>query len=381
MKILFVFHLPWMSGGASKSGVTLVKGLAGMGHNVVALCPAEGEVADVLRDCGVEVKILCYEWAYPHFERNFVGLIKFIPKLIRDRYINRRALNKLSVWCEDFTPDIVHSNSSVLDIGVKLAKKIGAVHVTHYREFGWKDTSSILWHEKSMKRYKRQYGIAIGKEIYKYHTALSDRNILVYNGIVDSNKVRINEKKENWFLYVGSIVEEKGIRDMLYAYSAVERKIRDLHPLKIAGAAYVRSYLDQLKNLCMTLGIDENVEWLGERNDVMDLMFNAKALIVPSRNEAFGRIVAEAMANGCLVIGRNRAGIREQFDNGLDNTGEEIGLRYESIEELTRYITRVALDDDANYIHMELKALSVVVSLYSVDSYVNNIEKFYEKIL
>ena len=40
------------------------------------------------------------------------------------------------------------------------------------------------------------------------------------------------------------------------------------------------------------------------------------------------------MYNHCLVIGRNTAGTKEQFDNGLDQTGEEIGLRFDSDLEL-----------------------------------------------
>lgn len=43
------------------------------------------------------------------------------------------------------------------------------------------------------------------------------------------------------------------------------------------------------------------------------------ALIVPSPFEAFGLITAEAMFNKCLVIGRDTAGTKEQFDNGQKN--------------------------------------------------------------
>lgn len=49
-------------------------------------------------------------------------------------------------------------------------------------------------------------------------------------------------------------------------------------------------------------------------------MNRATALIVPSPFEAFGLITAEAMFNKCLVIGKDTAGTKEQFDNGQKNT-------------------------------------------------------------
>ena len=51
-------------------------------------------------------------------------------------------------------------------------------------------------------------------------------------------------------------------------------------------------------------------------------------LIVPSIFEGFGFITAEGMANGCVVLGRNTAGTKEQFDNGVKMTGKEIGVRF-----------------------------------------------------
>ena len=45
-------------------------------------------------------------------------------------------------------------------------------------------------------------------------------------------------------------------------------------------------------------------------------MSKALALFVPSSFEGFGFITVEAMFCGCLVIGRNTGGTKEQFDNG-----------------------------------------------------------------
>lgn len=66
------------------------------------------------------------------------------------------------------------------------------------------------------------------------------------------------------------------------------------------------------------MNIASQVVFLGMRKDIYSLMKDAMALIVPSYWEGFGFITTEAMFNGCLVIGRNTSGTKEQFDNGLD---------------------------------------------------------------
>ena len=65
------------------------------------------------------------------------------------------------------------------------------------------------------------------------------------------------------------------------------------------------------------------IELLGYRKDIPELMSNAKCLIVPSPNEAFGFITAEGMFNGCLVVGKNTAGTKIQFDNCKKYAGRD----------------------------------------------------------
>ena len=57
------------------------------------------------------------------------------------------------------------------------------------------------------------------------------------------------------------------------------------------------------------------VKFLGFRSDRLDLMYKAKAIIVPSRFEGFGFITVEAIMNGCFVIGHNTGGTSEIAQN------------------------------------------------------------------
>lgn len=381
MKVFFIFHTPWIKGGASKSGLTLVKGLQNRGIEIIAACPYEGSLTEELRNNEIPVETFGHEWAYPYFEKSIKGFLNFFPKLILNFIRNKKALRKMVEFAKAYHPDIIHTNSSVADIGIRLAKKIALPHVSHYREFGWKDCNAIMWHENRMSRYPLQHGIAISKKIYNFHTKDGDDNIVIYNGIVQSNKIRSCKNKEPWLLYVGGIFEEKGIEDLLQAYSLLDENIRRKHPFRIAGSAVNDDYMSSLFDLTKKLGIVHDIEWLGERDDIDDLMYKALALVVPSHHEAFGRIVAEGMANGTLVIGNNKEGIKEQFDNGVDCTGNEIGLRFNSPEEMASRMLEVISDETSTFQPMIRRGQDTVRKLYSIDGYVDQVVALYYKIL
>jgi glycosyltransferase involved in cell wall biosynthesis len=55
------------------------------------------------------------------------------------------------------------------------------------------------------------------------------------------------------------------------------------------------------KQKVLQYGIETNVQFLGFRNDCFDLMYNAKATIVPSRCEGFGFITVEAINAGGMA--------------------------------------------------------------------------------
>lgn len=114
---------------------------------------------------------------------------------------------------------------------------------------------------------------------------------------------------------------------------------------------------------------------------VKTLMHKALALVVASKAEAFGRVTAEAMFAGCLVIGRNTAGTKEQFDNGLLFSQREIGLRFSSINELASLFNQIMENGVVTYFPMIKAAQDTVAHLYSEEQYVSAIYDFYKYVL
>ena len=187
--------------------------------------------------------------------------------------------------------------------------------------------------------------------------------------------------KENYLLYAGRIEQAKGLDILLEAYSDYVEKSSTIIPLWIAGSMNNSQYLDKIKSIVSNRKLSQHITFLGERNDLQSLMQRAKAIIIPSRFEGFGFCMAEAMFNGCLAIGNNTAGTREQFDNGLQLEKKEIGIRYNTKEELTQRLIDITNSPAVHYKDMVARAFHTVNSMYSREKHTENVYVFYKRII
>ena len=87
------------------------------------------------------------------------------------------------------------------------------------------------------------------------------------------------------------------------------------------------------------------------------------------------------MFSGCLVIGNDIAGTKEQFDNGLELTGKEIALRYTTQEQLVQHLINVTNELTEHYEQMILRGQQVAIQLYSSEQHTQSVFKFYKEII
>lgn len=373
MKIAFVLNSSDPFGGASKSFLLLLEGVVKAGHKAMVVLPDEGMLKNKIESLGGKVYVLNYRPNLYPYESNIIDYILWLPRLLARRMLNNKAVKKLSGLLDGV--DIVHTNVSVIDIGCRAANIRGIPHVYHFREYGMPDFGFRYYPSRNRFYQTIDYAICITKDIQRYHSLDKRCNsIVVYNGI--HNRVNILPQRDgtdDYLLFAGRLEKTKGIEQVLEAYSISGSSI----PLKVAGGALKSSYLKKIKKMAEKLEISDRVLFLGPVADIDNLMRNANAVIVASEFEAFGRVMPEAMFQGCLVIGRDVGGTHEQFENGLLYTGHEIGLRYSTTHELAECIRCLPNVDD----NMRQRAFDTVNCYYSLESNVASIIKFYNKIL
>jgi glycosyltransferase involved in cell wall biosynthesis len=79
-----------------------------------------------------------------------------------------------------------------------------------------------------------------------------------------------------------------------------------------------RDYVARLHALIADAGLAERVSWLGEREDVPELVRALDVLLLPSWEEPFGRALIEAMAMGVPVVATSVGGPPEILEDGRE---------------------------------------------------------------
>lgn len=384
MKVLFVKSSTTLFAGSSKSFMNMLDGLMKLGVQPLVLFPAADGMCELYHNKGIPTVVLNYRMAvYPPL-RYWKDYVMFLPRLCGRILVNYTASRKLVNIVRAFQPDIIHSNVSVLDIGYKVAKQLRIPHIWHIREYA--DRIGLYHYPIRFcflrKLKKHSYAICITKDIQRYYNLDADNSCVIYNGVCSESQIRFSPHKKNYFLFAGRLESAKGVGELLIAFADFcKLRPNSEIQLKIAGDTKNVHYYSFLLNEIKRLHIEERVDFLGMRKDVNDLMADAYLMLVPSLYEGFGRITAEAMQNGALVLGRNTAGTKEQFDNGLEITGEEIALRYSNHQELVMAMCEVVDNGIEHYFPMIERSQQVVKELYSTECSVRKVYDFYKLIL
>ena len=100
----------------------------------------------------------------------------------------------------------------------------------------------------------------------------------------------------------------------------------DAHLLLIGSAKFVdratrldnEAYVARLRELVERAGLQDRVSWLGERDDVPELVRALDLLLLPSSEEPFGRVLVEAMALEVPVLATEVGGPKEIIEHGRE---------------------------------------------------------------
>ena len=320
MRILFVTHVTNMA-GANRSMYQLIKELKEeYGVEPVVLAPVtekpHGSIIDSLQEIGVPVittEIRFFKLEHPTL-RNVLGYARYLWRL-------RQLVKQL----QDYHFDIIHSNSSVIDIGGYLSKQLGIKHVWHLREYGDLDYSlkpiGGQWYERYTYRHADAY-IAISKSVANYY-----RNKVpfakvhtIYNGILAAADMPLSthDNVTVQFFCAGIISEGKNQKEIVQAMDELinVRQIKKPCRLTLVGI-HTQPYTDELIALINEKRLTEYVRVLPEMNGIQSLAATMDVGIMCSKAEAFGRVTIEYQLQNLLVIANESGANTELIEDGI----------------------------------------------------------------
>lgn len=142
--------------------------------------------------------------------------------------------------------------------------------------------------------------------------------ITIYNSITLPESINLprTESKNHIVFFAGSILEEKGIGDLVNAIQKVREKGYEID-LILAGkmAKYAHNLQQQL--------LSKKVSWcsflghLSERSELLCYYKNADVCCFPSWQENLPYVCLEALSVGAIVIGTTKSGFEEIIDEGV----------------------------------------------------------------
>lgn len=176
------------------------------------------------------------------------------------------------------------------------------------------------------------------------------------------------------FVFVGRIVGDKGINELVDAFERLKKEIPSVRLLLVGK---YEADLDPISPAASwIIDTDSNIEAVGQQNDVRLWMAAADALVFPSYREGFPNVVIEAGAMGLPAIVTDINGSREiiiEGENGLIIPPRNADALYAAMKEM---IVNSALRES-----MASKARKLVAERYE-QSYVRKcLKEYYTQIL
>jgi len=191
------------------------------------------------------------------------------------------------------------------------------------------------------------------------------------HNFVDLEKYSKNSKvNKKGLLYFGRIADEKGIDDLLHAYSEIENPPQ----LKIAGKGDETKY----RQMAEDLGIKEKVKFKGfvPEEEIPKLLQGSQAIVIPSKwRENSPLTLLESMAAGTPVIAPEIGGFQDYIEN------EENGYLFDfrDIESLEKSLKQVITEEPSELDSLSTKARETAEK-YDLNKHTSKLEEVYESI-
>lgn len=257
---------------------------------------------------------------------------------------NIRCIYKVYKELKKIKPHIVHVHTPIASVLGRIAAKLARVPIIIYTAHGFyfhENMASMTFKlfyniEKFMGKYFTDYLFTQSLEDYeiaiKGRFKAKDKIMAIGNGVDVTNKFNIEnileQEVENLrsefnirdedkvVTFIGRLVEEKGILDLLKAFEKIER---DDIKLLIVGRLEKGERDTETFEIIKKYYDKKNIIFMGRREDINNILSITDIFCLPSYREGMPRSIIEAMAMECAVIASDIRGCREEVVQG--NTG------------------------------------------------------------
>lgn len=303
MKILYVVTRGDVIGGASMHVLELAGEMQRSGHDVHVLLGAGDVVAQLASQRGLTVLIE--------------------PLLLREiaPWQDLRCLFRLRALLRQLQPDVLHLHSAKAGLLGRIVAKWCRVPVV-YSVHGWSFSMYQGFKARSFRLIERlllpltdrlvlvcQRDVDIARDQLG---ARGEQMVLVHNGIMETPVKPKFAEGSDTVCRIISVARFEEPKDQRTLIKAMSRLLPSQWQLVFVGDGPT---LTDCRQLASDLALS-NIEFLGERSDVADLLSSADVFVLSSFSESLPVSVIEAMRAGLPVIASNVGGMAELIQEG-----------------------------------------------------------------
>jgi glycosyltransferase involved in cell wall biosynthesis len=301
--------------GASKIFLQLIDLFLTNGFNVYVVLPEKGKLDVFLNK--KDIKVSYHELGV--LRKKYLNPLGLINRLV----INIKAIKFLSNYIKNYSIDLVYTNTSTVLSGGIAAKKNGIPSLFHIHEiptgnklYEFLSGKIINWYSSKVLTVSN----SVKKHWLKY---IDDKKIeRIYNGIIFSKTnslIKLERDQDDFVITsVARIIPYKGHNYLIDIADELVKKSTKFKFLIVGDtlSSYV-SYEKSLKQKVNDLGLEDQIKFLGFREDISSILKQSNLFIHPAiAPDPLPTVLFESLHNDLPTVATNLGGAIEILDNG-----------------------------------------------------------------
>ena len=400
--ILFADHTAKLGGGEIAL-LNMVTHFDPAFYKPVVVLASNGPLATRLKAQGIETHILPISSDIIETRKDSIGFRTLLGGKVLKQCIMYSV--RLAWFAKVRRVDLIHTNSLKSDIYGGLAGRLSGIPVLwHVRDhidsqyLPWGVAAAFRWlarvlpqavvtNSQSTRRRLRANRAA---QVAVVHSGIVDQGFplhmaVVHDGLNPKDYAATSKAgmpplngKAPIVVLVGRIAEWKGQHIFLKAASLVLKKYPEAR-FQIVGAPLFgeEDYERSLQTLTRELHIEDNIDFLGFREDVSDLLAQADIVVHASTlGEPFGQVVIEGMAAGKPVIATDGGALPEIIESGRTGLLVPMGAAPAMAEAISSI-----LENPAKGVAMGQEGRQRVLERFTIMHTVKKMQVIYERML
>ena len=301
--------------GASKIFLQLIDLFLSKDFNIHVVLPEKGKLDDLLNK--KEITISYNELGV--LRKKYLNPLGLVNRLV----FNIKAIKFLSNYIKIHSIDLVYTNTSTILCGGIAAKKNGISSLFHIHEIPRGNWLYEIFSSKIINRISHKV-LVVSNSVKNHWQKNIDKDKIerVYNGILFEKTNSSNEIDRNSDDYiitsVARLIPYKGHLYLIDIADELMKKSKKFKFLIVGDTLPSYAYYEKrLKQKVKNLGLENQILFMGFRNDISSILKQSDLFIHPAiAPDPLPTVLFESLYNNLPSVATNLGGAIEILDNG-----------------------------------------------------------------